>query len=83
MCQALEATCYLSGDAARSYLDEAAFAAVGIAVEFHGYRHPTYAQLHGEFVSHLSVIDLLMNHGARSLEILVDRPAPAPEGYPT
>jgi hypothetical protein len=79
ICRALGATRYLSGDSARTYLDEAAFAAAGIAVEYHGYHHPTYRQLHGEFVSHLSVVDLLMNHGAQGLEILVDAPVPVLE----
>lgn len=74
ICQALGADAYLSGDAARDYLDPSAFAAAGIRLEYQAYRHPTYAQLHGAFVSHLSVVDLLMNHGRRSLEILVDVP---------
>jgi len=73
ICQALGADTYLTGDAAQSYVDEKEFASAGIRLEYHGYRHPTYTQLHGEFVSHLSIIDLLMNHGSRSLEILVDR----------
>ena len=72
ICQALGADSYLTGDAARSYVDEAAFASAGIRLEYHGYRHPTYPQLSGEFVSHLSIVDLLMHHGRRSLEILVD-----------
>jgi hypothetical protein len=80
ICQVLGAGHYLSGDAARAYLDEGAFTAAGIQVEYHGYQHPTYAQLHGDFVSHLSIIDLIMNHGARSLEILVDRRVRVPEG---
>jgi hypothetical protein len=81
ICQALGATAYLSGDAARAYLDETLFAAAGIRLEYHGYHHPTYAQLYADFISHLSIIDLLMNHGARSLEILVDRSVGAPEGH--
>ncbi len=72
ICRALGADSYLTGDAAKSYVDETAFAAVGIRLEYHGYRHPTYTQLHGEFLSHLSIVDLLMNHGRGSLEILVD-----------
>jgi hypothetical protein len=78
ICQALGGDAYLTGDAARAYLDEAQFAGAGIRLEYHGYRHPVYRQLHGEYVPYLSVVDLLMNHGADSLEILVDRGAPAP-----
>ncbi len=72
ICQALGADIYLTGDAARAYVDEAAFTSAGIRLEYHGYRHPTYTQPHGVFVSHLSIVDLLLTHGRRSLEILVD-----------
>lgn len=54
---------YLSGPAARSYLDEAAFAARGIAVEWMDYALPAYPQLWGEFDPSLSVIDALLNLG--------------------
>ena len=72
ICRALGADRYLTGDAAMDYLDEAQFAANGIRVEYHHYRHPVYAQLHGDFVPYLSVVDLLMNHGRESLRMLVD-----------
>ena len=73
ICQALGAERYLTGDSARDYVDEARFAAHGIALEYHHYTHPVYRQLHGEFIPYLSVVDLLMNHGRDSLDILVDR----------
>jgi WbqC-like protein family len=72
LCRALGAGRYLTGDAASDYLDETQFAAHDIRVEYHHYRHPVYAQLHGEFVPYLSVVDLLMNHGRESLGVLVD-----------
>jgi hypothetical protein len=72
LCRALGAGRYLTGDAASDYLDETQFAAHAIRVEYHHYRHPVYAQLHGEFVPYLSVVDLLMNHGRESLGVLVD-----------
>jgi hypothetical protein len=61
---------YISGDAARAYLDVAAFAAAGVEVVWHNYAHPTYLQQHGEFLPYLSVIDLLLNEGGNSLAIL-------------
>ncbi|HMB33069.1 MAG TPA: WbqC family protein, partial [Methylomirabilota bacterium] len=71
---------YLTGDAAQGYLDESQFAAHGIRVEYHHYRHPVYPQLHGAFVPYLSVVDLLMNHARESLRLLVDKEAhPAEE----
>jgi hypothetical protein len=73
ICQYLNATHYLSGDAARDYLREDIFSSEGIIVEWQNYRHPYYDQLWKKeqgFISHLSIIDLLFNHGTDSLEIL-------------
>ena len=65
------ATHYLSGQGARAYFDPRPFAEAGIEVVWQQFRHPVYPQLHGEFVSELSAIDLLLNCGAaRSREIL-------------
>lgn len=73
ICRLLGADRYLTGDAARSYLDEGKFQEAGVVVEWHGYRHPRYRQLHGDFVPYLSVVDLMMNHGPESLDILTGR----------
>jgi len=70
ICRRLGANRYLTGDAARDYLDEALFAAAEVEVEYHGYEHPCYRQLHGEFIPYLSVIDLRFNNGPESLAIL-------------
>lgn len=70
ICARLGASDYLTGDAARSYLDEAAFAQAGVQVEYQEYTHPVYPQLHGPFEPYLSVVDLLVNCGPQSLAIL-------------
>jgi WbqC-like protein family len=70
ICRHFGASHYLSGNAAKAYVDLEAFAAAGIAVEWQDYEHPSYSQLHGAFVSHLSIIDLLMNAGPGTLDIL-------------
>ncbi len=70
ICLKLGADRYLTGDSAKDYMDEEAFAARGIEVEYQGYRHPDYPQLYGEFVSHLSIVDLLFNCGPQSLSII-------------
>jgi hypothetical protein len=70
LCRHFGATRYLSGDAARDYLDVARFSAAGIEVHWHNYAHPRYDQLHGTFVSHLSVLALILNMGPDSLEVL-------------
>jgi hypothetical protein len=70
LCLHFGAERYLSGDAAKSYLDGDLFARHGIQVEWQNYRHPIYPQQHGAFVSHLSVIDLLLNCGSESADII-------------
>ena len=71
ICRHFGAEKYLSGDSAQCYLDVPAFEAHKIAVEWQRYSHPTYPQLHGEFLPYLSAIDLVFNVGGdRSLELL-------------
>jgi len=65
ICHKLGADEYYSGAAARHYLDLSLFSASwevagGVKVHFQEYNHPVYPQLHGQFVSHLSTLDLLM-----------------------
>lgn len=63
ICQYFGAAKYLSGEAARAYLDVAMFEKAGIAVEFQSYAHPVYSQTREPFISHLSAIDALLNTG--------------------
>jgi hypothetical protein len=70
LCGRFGADRYLTGDAARSYLETDLFTRSGITVEWQAYRHPVYPQLHGEFVPYLSVVDLLLNCGDESGAIL-------------
>ena len=70
ICQALKATDYLTGDAAREYLEEAQFESAGVRVHWHSYPHPEYRQRNKEFVPYLSVIDLMFWHGPESASIL-------------
>jgi hypothetical protein len=70
-CLHFGATRYLSGSAAREYLDVALFARHGIEVVWQDYVHPVYPQQHGAFVSHLSTLDLLLNCGEQSRSILL------------
>lgn len=70
ICQHFSARKYLSGNAAQSYLDVALFQDAGVAVEWQNYRHPTYTQLHGDFIPYLSALDLVLNAGRDSIYIL-------------
>ena len=71
LCRQAGATTYISGPAAREYLDETVFADLGIAVEWFDYGgYPTYPQLWGEFVHGVSIVDLLFNSGANAPEAM-------------
>ena len=71
ICRCLEADCYVSPPGSRGYLENSdAFERLAIPVVYNEYDHPTYPQLHGTFVSHLSVVDLMFNAGPDSLEII-------------
>ena len=66
ICRHFGATTYLSGVAAKAYLDVSRFEAADVAVRWHEYVHPTYPQRFVPFVSHLSAIDALLTLGERS-----------------
>lgn len=61
---------YLSGPVARDYTDKEKFKAAGIGLEYKSYEYKEYPQLHGEFIPHMSVLDLLFNCGKEAREHL-------------
>jgi len=72
VCRAAGATCYLSGPAARAYLDEALLGANGIDVAWMSYeRYRDYPQLWGAFDPNVSIVDLLLNTGDQARDFLV------------
>jgi hypothetical protein len=67
--QRLGATDYVSGPAAKNYLDVERYADAGVRVHWKDYSgYPAYPQLHGDYVPALSIVDLLMNCGDRAAE---------------
>lgn len=67
LCKAADATVYVSGPAAKNYLDEELFQNSGIEVEWFSYDQLTpYPQIHGDFESNVSIVDLLFNCGPQS-----------------
>ena len=70
LCRAVGGDTYLAGQDGARYMALDQFRTSGVAVWVQEYQHPTYAQLHGDFLPFLSVVDLLLNHGESSLEIL-------------
>jgi hypothetical protein len=78
LCRQFQADTYLSPLGSRAYLDsEAPFAEQGIALRFQSYEHPIYPQRYSTFIPFLSVVDLLMNVGEGSLELLRSGRRPA------
>lgn len=74
LCVQAGATEYISGPAARDYIDPALFERAGVRLRWIHYGdYPEYPQLHGPFAPHVSIIDLLCNCGPESPRYL-ERP---------
>ncbi len=63
-------TYYSGAFAVEAYVDVDAMKAAGIAVTLQQWQCPQYPQFHDGFIPDLSIVDLLMNCGPRSLELL-------------
>ena len=71
LCLQAGATHYLSGPAARDYIDPAAFAAAGIALSYFDYSgYPEYPQQWGRFEHGVTVLDLLFNTGPQARQFM-------------
>lgn len=70
LAQHVGADVYLAGAGGKGYMNLDTYSAGGIRVVFQEYDHPRYSQLFGEFEPYMSVVDLIFNHGAESLEII-------------
>lgn len=71
ICTALGATEYLSGPAAKLYLEEGKFQAYGIAVTYADYSgYPEYPQSCRPFEHGVSIVDLLFNTGSAALRYM-------------
>jgi WbqC-like protein family len=70
LCRAAGASVYISGPFGRDYLREDLFSASGITVVYHDYQHPVYPQVYPGFEPYMAAVDLLLNCGPDSLQIL-------------
>ncbi len=75
ICKKLSIGAYLSPIGSRDYINEISvggkFIKQGLELSYQNYEHPVYQQSHGEFLSHMSIVDLLFNYGfSSSLEII-------------
>lgn len=70
LCRVCDADIYISGALGRDYLRPSLFP--GTRIVFQDYAHPRYEQHgHDRFEPNMCILDLLFNHGPRSLEILM------------
>ena len=72
MCSAVEAEAYVSGRAAKSYLEVDKFDEQGIKVQWFDYNgYPEYPQRNKQFDHHVSILDLLFNCGPSSADYML------------
>ena len=75
VCKEIGCDQYLSPRGSAVYIERTSpggrFTESGINLFYQHYEHPVYNQLYGDFIPHMSIIDLLFNRGfERSLEII-------------
>lgn len=63
ICEKLEGNYYLSGPAAKDYINNEKFKNKNINLAYIKYEYPEYKQLYGEFNHYLSIFDVLFNCG--------------------
>ena len=71
-CKYFGANSYIFGEQGKNYADKNSFLEEKVKPYFQKYNHPKYSQLHGnQFIPNLSIIDLLLNVGPDSYNILM------------
>jgi hypothetical protein len=71
LCVEVGAKEFISVLGSKDYLDKSsAFEEIGVPVRYFNYHHPEYPQLFGNFLSHMSVIDMLFNCGDKSADLI-------------
>ena len=71
LCRKIHATDCLSGDGS-PYLEDSLFVKEGIQVRYQNFVYPIYPQVNGDFISHLSMLDMLFNCGPSAPEIILN-----------
>ena len=72
ICRAARATTYISGNGCLHFIEPASFERAGIVFRFQRFEHHRYCQIGSrEFISHLSILDALLNVGAEETARLV------------
>ncbi|MFE6707081.1 WbqC family protein [Bacillus thuringiensis] len=71
LCQKFSASTYYSGSLGQDYLNENDFENENIEIIYQRIRDYSYKQLFGEFIPHLSILDILLNCGPKETEKLI------------
>ncbi len=71
ICEHFGASVFYDGKSAASFIDSRKFKEIGVNVVFQDYTPAAYSQAFGGFLSHMSVIDLVMNTGPEARRILL------------
>ena len=72
ICRQAGATTYLSGPAARNYIQPEIFEAAGVNLEYFGYQgYREYSQLFPPFDHFVSILDLLFNEGPNATRFML------------
>jgi hypothetical protein len=70
ICEHMEASRYVAFPPAEKYIDRKKMEKRGIKVSYITFHPPVYPQLWGNFIYNLSILDLLLNCGPKSSEII-------------
>lgn len=70
LCKCTKTTTYISNNKSKNYLEEDKFKENGIKLIYQNYIHPEYSQNKNNFLSNLSIIDLIVYHGKDSIKYL-------------
>ena len=72
LCNKAGADMYLSGIHGRDYIDYGVIKKTKLKVIFQNFIHPIYDQGYSDFISNLSIIDLLFHKGEKSIDLITN-----------
>jgi hypothetical protein len=71
LCKAVKADVFVFGKDGKTYVEPNKFKNNNLKYIFQNFTHPVYNQFHkGEFISSMSFLDILFNHGSESYKLL-------------
>jgi len=73
ICQRLGCNHFINGPSSQEYMNENLFSESNVLLSYINYNYIEYAQLHGPFTHHVSILDLLFNCGSRAMEFIVNK----------